>query len=44
MHEVANRFIDRKIRNIVVIGIGGSFLGAKAAIEMCGKHNKMKFH
>ena len=35
MFKKANSWKKEKIKNIVLIGIGGSYLGIRAAIEMC---------
>ncbi len=45
MIKKANQWERNNIRNVVVIGIGGSYVGVKAAIDMVlGSNTKMKIH
>lgn len=45
MVKKAKEWETQKIKNVVVIGIGGSYIGIKAAIDMIlGDNTKMKIH
>ena len=45
MIKKANQWINANIKNVVVIGIGGSYIGVKAAIDMVlGDNTRVKMH
>ena len=45
MIKKANQWINANIKNVVIIGIGGSYIGVKAAIDMVlGDNTRVKMH